>query len=488
MPYASEMNSARLARSLRRRRRGGRTAAAARRRRGSPPPTGTRPSRRRSSASAGASGSTPRTSSSRPMCAERREAGLPYRAASTNSAFAQRRVLVERRRPRRRLLRRLALRLGGGRRRRRRLGLGDLRLLRGRSLLGGEALHGRHEEAEREERARRGTPPDFALEIASASQPPRCSTPPRSAPSRPKIRAQAAGAPPTSVFTDTQLRAGTGPTRRVRHKIAVWATIAQPTTASSSGCPRSPTCRTSRRSSASASSARRIRRQQGGGRRRRPDYGRRAGDALGLLTMPLPPLGGEPAARARWRVAYKGLHWRVGGRLHALSLASSLETSLLLVAREASSRRTVGCASPLRRPAAACPASSRCRRSSWTRRRRPRRRVRLEPLRRARLRRRLGTRLLHTCEWVVASEWARPAVHLHVDMANDAAPPTRAPATSRSRSTTPPARRSCARLRRRPRLRARAVGRGAADAQPLPPRSLSLGAEILRERTAAAIT
>ena len=36
-------------------------------------------------------------------------------------------------------------------------------------------------------------------------------------------------------------------------------------------------------------------------------------------------------------------------------------------------------------------------------------------------RRGLGTRLLHTCEWVVASEWALPAVHLHVDMANDAA-------------------------------------------------------------------
>ena len=218
-------------------------------------------------------------------------------------------------------------------------------------------------------------------------------------------------------------------------------------------------------------------------------------DALGLPTMPPPPLGGEPAARARWRVAYKGLHWRVGGRLHAPSLASSLETSLLLVAQEASSRRTVGCAElSLRRLDGRLPGefavpplfmdngggvpvgayvSNLCAAPDYRRRG-------------------LGTRLLHTCEWVVASEWALPAVHLHVDMANDAARAlyTRAgyePLPQYDAAGSPQLR---ANYGGGVHGRARAPAAGAA-----PPtlnrfhrKSLSLGAEILRERTAAAIT
>ena len=216
-------------------------------------------------------------------------------------------------------------------------------------------------------------------------------------------------------------------------------------------------------------------------------------DALGLPTMPPPPLGGEPAARARWRVAYKGLHWRVGGRLHAPSLASSLETSLLLVAQEASSRRTVGCAElSLRRLDGRLPGefavpplfmdngggvpvgayvSNLCAAPDYRRRG-------------------LGTRLLHTCEWVVASEWALPAVHLHVDMANDAA---RALYTRAGYEPLPQYDAAGS-----PQLRANYGGdrgRARAPSGAAPPtlnrfhrKSLSLGAEILRERTAAAIT
>ena len=114
----------------------------------------------------------------------------------------------------------------------------------------------------------------------------------------------------------------------------------------------------------------------------------------------------------------------MGGRLHAPSLASSLDASRLLVAQEESSRRTVGCAElSLRRLDGRLPGefavpplfmdngggvpvgayvSNLCAAPDYRRRG-------------------LGTRLLHTCEWVVASEWALPAVHLHVDMANNAA-------------------------------------------------------------------
>ena len=214
-------------------------------------------------------------------------------------------------------------------------------------------------------------------------------------------------------------------------------------------------------------------------------------DALGLPTMPPPPLGGEPAARARWRVAYKGLHWRVGGRLHAPSLASSLETSLLLVAQEASSRRTVGCAElSLRRLDGRLPGefavpplfmdngggvpvgayvSNLCAAPDYRRRG-------------------LGTRLLHTCEWVVASGGrSPPSTSTSTWPTTPRAPSTRAPATSRSRSTTPPARRSCART-----TAATAAARAPSGAAPptlnrFHRKSLSLGAEILRERTAAAV-
>ena len=90
----------------------------------------------------------------------------------------------------------------------------------------------------------------------------------------------------------------------------------------------------------------------------------------------------------------------------------------------------------------------------------------------------------------MASEWALPAVHLHVDMANDAA------RTLYTRAGYEPLPQYDA--AGSPQLRANYGGdrgRARAPSGAAPPtlnrfhrKSLSLGAEILRERTAAAIT
>jgi len=125
----------------------------------------------------------------------------------------------------------------------------------------------------------------------------------------------------------------------------------------------------------------------------------------------------------RWRLAAKGLQWRLGARLDDPSMAASMETSLMLVLQERASARLIACAELSLRPVdgklpgefAVPPLfllhteaqlgaylSNLAVRPSYRRQG-------------------LAKQLLSACETLVRDKWDLPALYLHVDLHNTAA-------------------------------------------------------------------
>ena len=126
------------------------------------------------------------------------------------------------------------------------------------------------------------------------------------------------------------------------------------------------------------------------------------------------------ALQDRWRMASKGLHWRLGARLEQPTLEASLETSLMLVLQEGVSGPLVGCVELALRPTdgklpgefAVPPlfmlhtdASLGAYLSNLA-------------VRPSHRRQGVATRLLEACEAVVRHSWRMPALYLHVDEHN----------------------------------------------------------------------
>ena len=127
--------------------------------------------------------------------------------------------------------------------------------------------------------------------------------------------------------------------------------------------------------------------------------------------------------KERWRLAAKGLQWRLGGRLEEPVLDVSMETSLMLVLQDRATQRMVACAELSLRPVDgklpsefACPPlfmlHSEAKLGAY-----------LSNLCVAATHRRRGLarQLLATCEDVVRDNWSLPVLYLHVDLQNTAA-------------------------------------------------------------------
>jgi len=124
----------------------------------------------------------------------------------------------------------------------------------------------------------------------------------------------------------------------------------------------------------------------------------------------------------RWRLAVKGLQWRLGARLDNPVLEASMETSLMVVLQERTTSQLIACAELSLRPVdgklpgefAVPPLfllheaqlgaylSNLAVRPSYRRRG-------------------VAKQLLDTCEALVRDTWSMPALHLHVDLNNTAA-------------------------------------------------------------------